>query len=246
MQDWPAPGWVVHEVDTTLEIRVVNEMPGLSAALEAEIDRLWAAAQLRTEGKLFNGRVFNADTIAPERVGGHWTEYRRIVAQMDRPELWEDLRLRPVAVGGTIMGPEGVVIGRRPTNAVYQAGMWQLPPAGSLDFGAAAPDGRVDFIHQILAELGEELGLAPGTVRVLRPLCLVEHADSHVTDLGVALTTHLDTAAIARAHANAPDAEYDPLIVVPVTELAGFVERAGLNLTPQARVFLAHVGLLGR
>ena len=49
-------------------------MPDLPAALDAEVNRLWMAAQARTGGKLFNGRVFNADTIEHDQLCGHWTD----------------------------------------------------------------------------------------------------------------------------------------------------------------------------
>jgi hypothetical protein len=150
-----------------------------------------------------------------------------------------------MAVGGAIRGPDGVVIGQRPARAVYQAGMWQLPPAGSIDTGAAAADGTtIDFTRQVLTELAEELGMAAHTVRIARPLCIVEHAGSHVCDLGVMIETHLTAEEIAVCHARAPDAEYGTLRVIPLAELDGFVTAAGASLTPQARVFLTRMGLL--
>lgn len=246
MHDWPAPGWVIHEVVPALQVQVVREMPALSTSVEAEIDRLWAAGLARTDGALFNGRVFNADEIMPDAVRGHWTEYRRVVAQIERPDFYALLAIRPLAVGGAIVGPDGVVIGKRPENAVYQPDMWQLPPAGSLDPGAVGEDGIIDIARQVLTELREELGMAAETVRILRPLCIVEHAGSHVADLGVALETSLGAAAIAAAHAQAADAEYDPLRVVPLHDLAEFVAAtmSQAKLTPQAVVFLTRMGLL--
>jgi hypothetical protein len=78
------PGWQVHDIAAGVRLRIVRAMPDLSAALDIEIDRLWTAAQARMGGKLFNGRVFSADVIAADQFAGHWTEFRRIVAQM----LW--------------------------------------------------------------------------------------------------------------------------------------------------------------
>jgi len=105
-------GWPVYDIAADVRLLVVSGMPALAPPLEAEIDFLWAAAQRRMQGRLFNGRVFSADTIEPHRIAGHWTEFRRIVAQMDRPELYDALRVRPLAVGGVIVGPDGVVLGR--------------------------------------------------------------------------------------------------------------------------------------
>ena len=238
------PGWQVHDIAPGARLRIVRAMPDLSAALDSEIDRLWAAAQVRMDGKLFNGRVFSADVIAADRLAGHWTEFRRIVAQMDCPGLFAELGLRPLAVSGVVHGPDGVVFGRRPAGAVYQPGQWQLPPAGSVDSGAARPDGTVDILAAVLAELREELGLTPDVVCATQPLAIVEHAASHVLDLGIALRTALTAAQIRAAHAAAGNAEYAGLEVVAIADLPGFLAEVAGDLTPQAPVFLARMGAL--
>jgi hypothetical protein len=241
-------GWPVYDIAADVRLLVVSGMPALAPPLEAEIDFLWAAAQRRMRNRLFNGRVFSADTIEPHRITGHWTEFRRIVAQMDRPELYDALRVRPLAVGGVIVGPDGVVLGRRPVGAIYQAGEWQLAPAGSIDPGAARDDGAVDYVGQVLTEMREELGLPAGAVRDARALAIVEHAEgglgSHVADLGVALDTDLHAPAILAAHAAHGDGEYDPLLVVPLDGLAAFVAAHRDSLNRQAPVFLRRRGLL--
>lgn len=237
-------GWRVHDINPRIRFRVVREMAPLPPTLDAEIDRLWTAAQGRMDGKLFNGRVFSADTITPDLVCGHWTEFRRVVAQMDRHDLHRGIGARPLAVGGVIAGPDGVVFGRRPPGAIYQAGEWQLPPAGSVDPGVARGEGDVDVIAQLLTELDEELGLPPEAVTDATPLCLVEHAGSHVLDLGIAVATIVSATEIRAAHATAGNAEYAPLVIVPRAELAGFVARAGATLNHQAPIFLRRAGLL--
>jgi hypothetical protein len=244
MKDWP-----VYDVAADVRLCIVAEMPAVSPALEAEIDRLWAAAQQRMRGRLFNGLVFSADHIEPHLIAGHWTEYRRVVAQIDRPELYDALHTRPLAVDGVIVGPGGVVIGRRPAGAIYQAGEWQLAPAGSVDPGAARDGGAVDYVWQLLTEMREELGVPAGAVRDPRVLAIVEHAEdgwgSHVADLGIAVDTDLDAPAILSAHAAEGDGEYDPLLVVPLDTLAAFVAEHKTSLNRQAPVFLERRGLIG-
>ena len=230
--------WRVHEVAGKVRFRVVRPMPILPPALDAEVERLWQIAQAHT-ARLFNGRVFSADVITPRLVCGHWTEFRRIVAQMRRPDLHPLLGVRSLAVGGVIVGPDGVVFGRRPAAAVYQAGEWQLPPAGSVDASAAGPEGTVDVLRQFWVELQEELGLNPGVVSAPRLLCIVEHPGSRVLDLGITVTTTLSAAAIRTAHAAGGNGEYGALEVVPVAELPAFLTRAGGALNGQAEVFLA-------
>ena len=241
-------GATIHAVAPDLRVCTTRPMPPLSAALEAEIDRLWARAQAHTGGKLFNGQVFCADVITPTLLCGHWSEYRRVVAQMARHDLFTELGQRALAVGGMIRCADGIVFGRRPADAVYQPGEWQLPPAGAVDAAAARPGGSVDVFATLFAELGEELGLAPSDVHSRRLLCLVEHAScgvgSHVLDLGIALATDLSTAALRARHAAAGNDEYAGLEIVPVAELPGFLAREAATLNVQAPIFLRHAGLL--
>jgi hypothetical protein len=122
--------------------------------------------------------------------------------------------------------------------------MWQLPPAGSVDAGAVAPDGAVDLRRQLLAELAEELGLRPDDVDEPAPLCVVEHPGSHVCDLGMALRTKLSGDEVCAARERGGNREYQELAVVPLAQLDGFVAQTGSALVPPAQVFLQRAGLL--
>jgi len=76
------------------------------------------------------------------------------------------------------------------------------------------------------------------------PLSLVEHPGSHVCDLGMSASTTLDAESVLTAHRIRGDGEYNPLRIVPVAELPGFIEWAGPSLVPPAPMFLARAGLL--
>ena len=241
-------GFFVHDVRADLRVAVTREMPAVPPALDAEVEALWRTACARVAaggaGALFNGRVFSADTITPTAITGHLTEFRRIVAQMERPSLFDALQVRPLAVCGVLYGPDGVVFGRRHAAAVYQADMWQLPPAGSVDAQAVDAHGAVSPVRQVLNELREEVGLLPEDVETPVPLCVVEHPGSHVSDLGMALRCRLDGAAIRAAHATHGNGEYPTLQIVPPANLAAFVSAAGDTMVPPAPIFLRRVGLL--
>jgi len=241
-------GFIVHSVNPDLEVRVTREMPPVRPELDARIDALWAKAVARVEaggsGTLFNGRIFSIDTISPNRIIGHLTEYRRLVAQIEDHALFAELGIRSFSVCGVLRCSGGVVIGRRPAAALYQPGMWQLCPAGSVDGGAANANGTMDCRAQLLTELREELGLDHGVAGAVVPLCVVEHPGSHVCDMGMAVSTGLEADAILAAHRARGNGEYDPLRIVPVAELAAFIDWAGCSLVPPAPVFLAHAGLL--
>ncbi|HEY1932759.1 MAG TPA: NUDIX hydrolase [Acetobacteraceae bacterium] len=235
-------GFRVHDFCAHPIIRVEHAMPPLDPALDAEIESLWSTASDRVAaggaGALFNGRVFSADTITPDAIVGHLTEYRRIVAQMERPALFHALRLRPLAACGVLRCADGIVFGRRHASAVYQAGLWQLPPAGSVDANAVRPDGVVDVAGQLRAELREEVGLSPDDVDAPVPLCVVEHPGSHVCDFGMALTTSLNGEAVLAAHRVRGNGEYPTLRIVPLAELPDFVAAFRDEMVPPAPIFL--------
>jgi hypothetical protein len=240
--------FIVHPVNQDVEVRITREMPALSAALEARIDAIWFQAAARVAasgaGELFNGRVFSIDTITPGRITGHLTEYRRMIAQAEDHALFDELGVRSLAACGVLRCPDGIVIGRRLAGAVYQPGMWQLCPAGSVDAGARRPDGTMDFRGQLLTELREELGLDPIVASDVTPLCVVEHPGSHVSDFGMTVGTTLHGDAILRAHRDRGNGEYNPIRIVPIPDLPAFILWAGASLVPPARLFLKRTGLL--
>ncbi len=228
------PAWSSLPLAHRVELRIVGDMPPLGPVLEATVARRWnEAAALRP---LFNGRVFCADRITPGRIDGHWTEYRRVIAQMADPGLFRALRVRSLAVCGVLTGPDGVAIGRREPRSAYQAGLWQLPPAGSVDQKAARPGGA-SWHHAILAELREELGLQETDVLSLDPLCLVQHPTG-VLDMGIRIRTGLRAADVLARHREHGDGEYDRLLVLPETAVIAEVESQGGTLVPSVRPFL--------
>lgn len=243
-------GFVVHEVAVDVVVRVVRAMPELPPAVDQEVERLWQEACRRVAtggaGLMFNGRVFSVDAFSPHLITGHLTEFRRSVAQMERPELFAELGIRSLAVCGVLRCADGVVIGQRHHAAVYQAGMWQLPPAGSVDVGAVTADGVVDLRCQLLGELREELGLPVEAVGEPRPLCVVEHPGSHVSDFGLGLVTMLRGEAVLAAYRAAGNSEYQQMRIVPAAELAVFLAETGETLVPPAREFLFRAGLANR
>lgn len=212
-------------------------MPALGPELDAIVSAHWARAT--AAAKLFNGRVFCADTITPALITGHWTEYRRVVALMADPALLPVLPVRNVAVCGVLCCPDGIAVGRRQRGSIYQPGLWQLPPAGSVDFGAAVRGGA-DWRRALLTELREELGIPADAVTAITPIALVQHPTG-VLDLGFRIDTPLSAADIRSRHEEAGDGEYDQLRILPRSTLLATIEAEGGRAVPALRVFLDHL-----
>lgn len=225
--------WPAFPAASMVTVRVTGAMPVLSSVLDAAVEERWQAAC--AERPLFNGRVLNADHVAPDLVEGHWTEYRRFVAAWADPEIYAELRPRMLAVCGLLRCPEGILLARRSPTTAYFAGVWQAPPAGSVD-PRSAEDGRVNPLHTLASELREELGLNLGDLSTPpRPLCFVEHPGRGVLDLAYALHTDLPFATLVERHRTGGDGEYTALAVLPELESEACDDR---GISPATRALL--------
>ena len=186
-------------------------MPELPPCVEARVAAIWEQER-RARPDLFNGTVFSADRIGTARIEGHWTEYRRALAQIRAPALFGSRPIRPLAVCGLLECADGLVLGRRAAHSVYLPRHWQSPPAGSVE--QRRNESGVDLAEQILAECDEELGTTPGTVSVLRPVATIEHPGSRVVDIGLLLRTNLDFSPIKAGWSASGNREYDRLCLL--------------------------------
>ena len=233
----PSLDWGTLPLDPAIELRVTGAMPALAPELDAVVAAHWDRAT--GTHALFNGRVFCAETVTPALITGHWTEYRRIVALMAEPGLFAALPVRSVAVCGIVCCPAGIVVGRRQCASIYQPGLWQLAPAGSVD-GGAATAGGADWRRALMAELREELGIPADAVTAAAPVALVQHPTG-VLDLGFRIDTKLSPADILACHRTLGDGEYEQLRILPPSSLLSAIEAEGGRLVPAARLFLRHL-----
>ncbi len=221
---------------------VAPDPPGLTPAIEAA----WGAAQRRAGGRLFNGRIVSVVEASASRILGRLAQYRHAVAGFADPALGQALAIRPLSVCGVLRTPAGILFGRRDPGATYEAGLWQMPPAGSVDAGAVRPDGRIDPVAQIAGEMEEEVGLPWARVRACRPFALVAHAASGVHDLGLVIETAAGEAEILARRRPGAVEEYTELRLVPEAGLPAFLAAEGGGMVPAARLFLSALGLVSQ
>ncbi len=169
---------------------------------------------------------------------GRIAEYRHYIAQKARPELFDILRVRPVAVSGLLECEDGLVFGRRSEGVTQHAGSWELEPSGGIDAAELPMSGNCDCVSAILRELREEIGIGPESVSGLRPYCLVEDLDSHVFDIGIAIASPWTVAMVRDAHRDAGSTEYTDLRVVPITELKNVVNDPALHFVPVSKILI--------
>ena len=230
----------VHPFSPTACIRISNTISLLPNDVEAEVERLWQAEQQRRGKPLFNGSILSAIEISSHEIIGRIVEYRHYVAQRARPELFDVLKVRPVAVSGLLECADGVVFGRRAGSMTQDAGFWELVPSGGIDTSKADERTDVNYRAQILTELHEEIGINSDSVLSIRSFCLVEDIDSHVIDIGIAMVSPLSTDEVLRIHREAATKEYDELRVVPFADIDGFIQVEAMQLVGVSAMLIQH------
>lgn len=233
----------VRPFDARATVTVTDEPVGIANDIEAHVQRIWEAEQARRGRALFNGRIVSASAIAHDGVRATVTEYRHLVAQRVEPDLFESLRVRPVAVSGLLECADGIVFGRRAAQTTQSAGAWELCPSGGLDASQGA-SGAFDYTLQILAELHEELGLDREAVSDIVPFCLIEDGESHVIDIGIALRTTMGAREIAAAHASLATDEYDEVAVIARDALPAFINAHAGGIVDVSLALLREYGVL--
>ena len=211
------PEWPVTPLNPDVVVRIGRSMPALSPEIEARVTSHWDAA-LSEYPHLYNGRVFCADVIGPDIIGGHWSEYRRVLAQMREPDLYGPQMLRPLAVVGLLRTRDGIVIGQRSEDSIYLPGYWQGAPAGNVE--SREGEAEINLAAQLLAECHEELGLEETDAQVGGCLLACEHPWTHIVDIGMDLATTLNFAALKERCRRLGNAEYQALkLLKPDMEL---------------------------
>lgn len=186
-------------------------MPELPPEIESRVASHWNAA-LAKHPTLYNGRVFCADVIEADIIRGHWSEYRRVLAQMREPDLYGADSLRPLAVVGLFRTTDGIVIGQRSEQSLYLPGYWQGAPAGNVE--SRAGEAQIDLAAQLMAECFEELGVAETECQIESCLLACEHPQTHIVDVGMKITTMLDFEALKERCSRLGNAEYQTLMLI--------------------------------
>ncbi len=235
----------IHDLSPNVEVLAGSGAAAAAPEVERAVAAAWRAARARRRD-LFDGTLFSVERFSTGRIFGRFVPYRYLVAQRARPELFEPLRVRPLAVSGLLACVGGVVFGRRAAALTDDPGAWELAPSGGVDVQAAesAVGGttRVNLRRQIMAELDEELGLKDDDISALEIFCAVEDDASHTIDIGIALSSPLAAEAVRARHAGCKSREYAALEIIGIENLPGFV--AGLLAV--SRALLERRGLIPR
>ncbi|EUK18835.1 NUDIX hydrolase [Commensalibacter papalotli (ex Servin-Garciduenas et al. 2014)] len=201
--------WNTTSLNSSLKISINSNIQKYSSSIENEVNTIWNNKR-KQYPNLFNGRVFNIEQLNTETITGYWTEYRYVLAQTEKPELYPDLSIRSLAVIGLIKCPDGFILGKRTVKSVYLPGYWQSPPAGTVE--SREGKDNVDLHTQLYAEAEEELGLHQSNLINPRIISATEHTNTHIIDIGILLETKLSFQQIQTIWQVNNNPEYDEIL----------------------------------
>ena len=196
------------------------------------VDELWAKEQQRRGGRLYDGKIFSLTRRDGADLVGAFVSYRWWIAQHARPELFEELGVRPLAVSGLLWLPGGMVFGRRAEHTTEQPGMWELVPSGGIDETARNAAGRIDADAALAAELEEELNIPKAAIRGMRTLVIIDDPESRVCDIAFDLDLALGEQELLERFSVRESDEYTELRLVPTATLASFLEEIAEKIVP--------------
>ncbi len=169
---------------SSLNIKLLSCSRHLTTTVKYVVDEIWERKISEKNGKLFNGQIFCVEKRDGNLIWGSFQEYKLLIAQYERPELYEELQITSLAVTGLLHWGDRILLGHRNSYVAQNQDQWELAPAGGLDPDALNSNGDIEPLNTLLAEAKEELdielelGPFPPTPRLI-----IESPTDHVIDI---------------------------------------------------------------
>ncbi|TDQ80967.1 UDP-2,4-diacetamido-2,4,6-trideoxy-beta-L-altropyranose hydrolase [Dongia mobilis] len=201
-------------------------------AVASRAQAIWDEELQRRSADLFNGEIVSVTSLNNTAIVGRRAEYRSLLAQSRDPDIFRWLQVRPLAVTGILICPEGVVIGRRSKSVFQSPGLWELAPSGSVDLGTMDEQGNINLLNQLMQELKEEIGLSATDIAEVEPLAIACDTDSQVFDVCFILRTSRPWPQILASYAADGNSEYESLDILPLRDIVAFAQSQMGEITP--------------
>lgn len=224
-------------------VEATEEVNAYAKAAERMVAEIWEQ-QRQKRPHLFDGQIFTVDRMDLGCIVGRYIPYRYFLAQLVEPTLFEKLHIQVLAVTGALFSPDGLIFGLRNHSLTQHGNYWELVPAGGVDRKSQLEPGQLDVNRQLLVELEEEVGLAPGDVFGMKAICQICDHEHHVIDVVVRMETAHSLAEIQARHDALKEPEHEVIRAVAVDALAAFAREASDALLPASALILQSLGYL--
>lgn len=212
--------------------------------ITARIDRIWTDERERRGPSLRNGRLLSIRQTDDAGFEVWETQYKWWIAQRQAPDLFPEIGIRPLAVTAFTHLLDAVVFARRSSEVTQDAGMWEIPPSGSVDPRRFPNGNKIDIAGQLLSELSAELNIAPSLVLAIQPFAVMEDTVENVVDIVFDLRLAPDRAEVERLFHIRAGREYTELDIWPFCDLHENLERRRGQMSPGAVAILRQRGML--
>lgn len=198
---------------------------GFDEETKHQIEDIWKKELIRTNGKLFNGKLLSAEEFDGKQMIAHFVEYKHYLAYSRDPSL--DICIRPLCVCGYTTSDENILFGLRADYVTDFPNYFELVPAGGLD-PSSMVNNKIDVIKQLRIELKEEAGIEESMIRSIVPTYLVEYYEPCTYEI----VAKIELNASAKNWVGERDDEYTELIWVHKHNLNEFVNLHRKKIIP--------------
>lgn len=217
----PLPADFKIQVSSPLKERTLSPM------LSGRIEKIWESEMKRTQGKLFNGKIFCVDQLEENQLYGHFEEYKYYLSQVRDPLLLETLRLHPLCICSYSYAGNLVLVGKRAGYVTEYPHFYELVPAGGLD-PTSITSGLIDLSKQWKTELKEEAGIEEEMILSITPQYLILETES--PNYEICAKVELDTRVLNKQAER--DEEYTHLYWIPQEEIPTFIHHHRTEILP--------------
>lgn len=233
-----------HDIKDEVTVSLVDRRFEIDPKLQTHIDGLWNTALTQPDRHLFDGTVLSVIDIQPARITVCKASYKAFFAQCEEPQLYDDLRVRPLACSGFCTCEDGIVFGLRSTALLLEPDCWEIVPSGTFDAQSIGESDHIDVNAFLQRELAEELGIQAEDTKTGKNLGLFEHTRYKGVDLVIDLKLYLTQAQVMAAFDANENDEYSQLAVVPAAQVSTFINSTEKDVVDVTVALLQHQNLL--
>jgi len=163
-----------------------NNLPVLEPEIDIRVGEIWDLAVKKRDRGVYNSKVVTVATsdcpLESAITRAEFTEYRRVLAQLEDPSLFTNLEIYPLAVTGFINCADGILIGKR-GEVSQDSGCWEVLPSGGIEESCVRENGVVDLSCQLRCEFNEEVGENLPELEDITPIFWIVEEQTHVVDI---------------------------------------------------------------
>ena len=173
----------------------------VTPAVKKRVEDIWQKLKKEKGEHLFNGKILSCIELKEKKheMLAAFVEYKLFIAQSIDPSLAPLLKIDPVAVTGITCREDKILLGKRGDFVSQSPGAYEFVPSGGVDPSCIGENEMskgttVDFLQQLVAELGEETGIPKRRIKSLHPFGLIRDSSASFLDICIKIELRKEAA----------------------------------------------------